>query len=33
MTMEETHHAAQAVLRLIEVLDSAHYTRMCELAP
>jgi len=32
MTMEETHHAAQAVLRLLELLDNEHYMRMCELA-
>lgn len=32
MTIEETHQAAQSVLRLIEVLDENHYTRMCEIA-
>lgn len=32
MTMEETHHAAQTVLRLIELLDNDHYARMCQLA-
>jgi wobble nucleotide-excising tRNase len=32
MTMEETHEAAQAVLKLVELLDGDHYTRMCELA-
>jgi wobble nucleotide-excising tRNase len=32
MTMEETHHAAQTVLRLIDFLDNDHYARMCELA-
>lgn len=31
MTIEETQQAAQAVLRLIELLDSGHYTRMCQL--
>lgn len=32
MTMEETHQAAQTVLKLIELLDNAHYTRMCEIS-
>ena len=32
MTIEETHQSAHAVLKLIESLDTAHYTRMCELA-
>ena len=32
MTIEETHRAAQAVLKLIELLDTDHYTRMCEIA-
>lgn len=31
MTIEETHQAAQAVLRLVELLDGDHYARMCEL--
>jgi len=31
MTMEETHQAAQALLKLVELLDRDHYTRMCEL--
>lgn len=32
MTLEETHQAAQALLKLMELLDNDHYTRMCELA-
>ena len=32
MTMEETHSAAQAVLKLFELMDFYHYTRMCKLA-